>query len=934
MIMSRLKGLIVLLWLLFVSTGFATAGTDATLRGRVVDAKSGEGLAGATIRILQAGRTAVTDNDGAFTVGSLGLRNYTLEATYLGYRKASLTVNPTRTDSVLTIRMEELEESLHAATVSARAKHDTENAIVTVQRTSLVVQNGVSAQQISKTQDKDASEVIRRVPGISIIDEKFVMVRGLSQRYNNVWINGAAVPSSEPDTRAFSFDLIPSSQVDNMQIIKSPAPQYPADFSGGFILIDTKDVPGSNSARVSLGAAANDQTHFQDFYAQKGGPTDFLGFDGSLRPLAKGIDTPMRLTPGGNIDLLANGLNNDWTVRRRRPAADANLAADITRSRDFDNGAVLAVLAALNYSNGYKTYSPMKNALYGAYDITHDASNYLHDYTDHQYSHNVRLGAMLNLTFVPATGAGRYEWKNIFNQLGTDRYTSRTGVNAQNDHLAEGEYYYSSRTTYSTQLTGKYAYDVSRLDWNAGYAYANRLLPDRRRYTLDDSQGEAIGLTSANEVTREWTRLDEHIASGGANYRHRFESRHFEPELYAGAYAEYRTRAYNTRDFVYLLDPTIDQRDPGFRYQDFATQIMQPGNYGDSGLTLLDKRQRRNDYEGRHLISAAYAAVNLPFGALSIYAGLRFEYSRMELISNTRDYEVSHKSKFYNDADAFPSLNATYRLNGQSQLRASYGRSVNRAEFREVSSSSFYDFDLSSFVSGNPDLKSCYIDNADLRFEWYPAAGDQISVAAFYKHFRDPIEWTYTVVGGTDLSYSYQNAESAHSYGIEIDIRKNLGFIAALKDFTLVFNGALIKSKVSFADGSREKDRPMQGQSPYLVNLGIFYSHEAWNASLQYNRIGKRLIGVGRQLGATADQTVTIPDSYEMPRNSLDLSASHTFFGHLELKAGIRDVLAEKICFKQFNDATLADKTVRHIEEVTRSYRPGRTYNLSLSYKF
>lgn len=244
----------------------------------------------------------------------------------------------------------------------------------------------------------------------------------------------------------------------------------------------------------------------------------------------------------------------------------------------------------------------------------------------------------------------------------------------------------------------------------------------------------------------------------------------------------------------------------------------------------------------------------------------------------------------------------------------------------------FYDFDLSSSVQGNTDLKSCYVDNADLRYEFYPSKGDQISLAAFYKHFDSPIEWAYTITGGTDQIYSYVNARSAVSYGLELDVRKNMGFIG-LPDFTLVFNGSLIKSRVQFPAGSRQKNRPMQGQSPYLLNLGIFYNHQAWSAALQYNRIGKRLIGVGRNLGSTADQTVNIPDSYEIPRNSLDLSLGRTF-GHFEIKLGLKDIIGEKVQFKQFNDVTLNDGTQRKVEELTRSYRPGRNFSLNVSYKF
>ena len=248
-----------------------------------------------------------------------------------------------------------------------------------------------------------------------------------------------------------------------------------------------------------------------------------------------------------------------------------------------------------------------------------------------------------------------------------------------------------------------------------------------------------------------------------------------------------------------------------------------------------------------------------------------------------------------------------------------------------MSASVFYDFDLASAVQGNPDLRPCYTDNVDLRYEFYPTEGEQISVAAFYKHFDNPIEWTYTVAGGTDLVYSFQNAKGAYSYGLELDVRKRLDLIG-LPDFTLVCNGSLIKSRVQFADRRLQKNRPMQGQSPYLINLGLFYSHKAWNATALYNRIGKRLIGVGRSLGSTGDQTVNIPDSYEMPRNSLDLGFSYTLKS-FTFKVGCKDILGEHVLFKQFNDVQLPTGEHKKVEEITRRYLPGRTFSLGVSWK-
>ena len=270
--------------------------------------------------------------------------------------------------------------------------------MIAAQRTSLVVQSGISAQQMKRTQDSDASEVIRRIPGISIIDDKFVMVRGLSQRYNNVWINQGAVPSSEADSRAFSFDLIPTNQLDNMVIIKSAAAPYPADFTGGFIQLSTKAIPDENSLSISLRSSVNSQTHYRGFSSTKTSGTDFLGFDTSLRPLRQGIHTVMNSFEGHPeaIDLLANGLNNDWKVRRKTPVGDLKLNLNYNQKWTWSDGAELGLLSGINYSNSYKSYRDMENSLFGSYDEINNHSVYLRQSTDQQFTQDVKWGALFN----------------------------------------------------------------------------------------------------------------------------------------------------------------------------------------------------------------------------------------------------------------------------------------------------------------------------------------------------------------------------------------------------------------------------------------------------------------------------------------------------------------------------------------------------------
>lgn len=922
--------------LIFIITTFRAYAAD--IKGKVTDSTTGEPLIGATIQIDGTPKATATDIDGLFAFSGLDENaNYTLAIKYISYKTKKIDgVRAEAQPQVIEIKLTPDEQTLNEVTVTGVARKNTEIAVIQMTKSSPVIVSNVSAQEITKTQDTNAGEVIRRVPGVSLIDDKFVMVRGLSQRYNNVWINGGAVPSSEADSRAFSFDLIPSSQIDNMQIVKTPSPEYPADYTGGFITITTKDIPAENTAELSVGGNWNDITSFSDFKYAKGSGTDFLGFDSGMRGLNGGINSTLNSIAGNGVDLLNNHLNNDWRVRNMNPVGDLKLSGSLGRRWKLGDRQ-LGMIAAFNYNNEYRKYEDMQNNLFGVYDAEKDESNYLRYSVDDQYNHNVRLGAMLNFTLLSSDGNSKYQLKNIFNQIGNDRYTWREGLSAQSDNENSAEYYYRSRTTYNGQITGKHTFALDELDWSASYSYANRNVPDRRRYLINDAlEPGVMQLTSPNDISREWTKLDEHIVSAAVNDKHDFKFGSFTPSLKFGAYGEYRTRKYTTRDFIYNWNAASNTLPDGFRQNDLSEMLSDESYFGADRLYLLEEQHMRNNYKGNNYLGAGYFAANIPLGNFNIYAGLRYEYDHMELITNTRDNAESPFSHNYEYNDLFPSVNTTYKINDKHQLRLSYGKTVNRPEFREVSPSVFYDFDLASNVQGNTDLKPCYIQNVDFRYEFYPSKGELISIAAFYKYFDSPIEWTYTVTGGTSLVYSYMNAQRANNYGIELDIRKDLSFIG-LPGFSWSFNGALIKSRVKFEAGSKEEDRPMQGQSPYLVNTGLFYKNDKLqlDVALLYNRIGKRIIGVGRSEGTTSgNEALRVPDSYEMPRDVIDLSASKKFGNHWELKLSIRDLLAQKVYYKQFADVHYSNGTSREVEQITRAYKPGRNIGVSAVYKF
>ena len=894
--------------MLLIATSIAALA--ANIKGKVVDRQTGEALIGATVMVGDKG--CATDINGEFELKGLKKGSQTIIIKYVGYKTLTLKANASDAQDAeeLKIEMESDQQVLGEVKVTGMARKNTDAAMIEAAKLSDQVVSNISAQEIRRTQDNNAGEVIRRVPGVSLIEDKFVMVRGLSQRYNNVWINGGAVPSSEADSRAFSFDIIPSSQIDNLVIVKSPSAEYPADFTGGFIQINTKDIPSQNSFSVSVGGNWNDATDFKSFrYANLS--SDYIN--------------------DGKVDLLGSGLNNNWRVKRRKPIGDLKLGADWSR-RWTVGESKLGMVGAVNYTNETRSYSDMINNLFGVYDSANDRSNYLRHSTDNQYNNNTRIGAMLNLALLSKSGNNKYELKNIFNSLTNKRYTDRSGINAQSDNEIGAEYYYRSRITYNTQLTGKHTFTDDNLEWSASYSYANRRMPDRKRYTIDDAlERGTMMLTAGNEINREFTKLDEHIVSANINEKHDFHFGSFSPSLKIGAYGEYRSREYNTRQFIYTWDLEQNTLPEGFRKMDMTELLSNEQYFGGNNLSLIEELCMRNNYKGHNTLGAGYLAASLPFGRFNIHAGLRYEFNQMELITNSRDDVESPQSRFYRNHDFFPSVNTVYKFNDKHQVRLAYGKSVNRPEFREVSPSVYYDFDLASHVQGNVDLKSCYIHNVDLRYEFYPSRGEQITIAGFYKHFDNPIEWTYTVAGGTSLVYSYENAESADNFGVELDIRKDLSFIG-LRNLSLSFNGTLIHSRVNFPAGSRNENRPMQGQSPYLVNTGLFYKNDKQqlSISLLYNRIGKRIIGVGRSEGSTgSEDNARVPDSYEMPRDVLDFTISKKFGSHWEIKANIRDILAQKVSYKQFAEAKNADGSTREVVQITRQYKPGRNIGIS-----
>ncbi|MDR0505502.1 MAG: outer membrane beta-barrel protein [Dysgonamonadaceae bacterium] len=918
------KSLLLILFVFF--SVFNAKSQGKKLEGFIYDSENREPVIGASVWIKELNKGDVTDLDGYFTVHIDEDKACKLVVTSVTYKALEIDYVPNSTILPLNIFLQTETFDIGEVEIRGRMGANTENTMMMTVKSQMQVSSGVSAAQISRSPDRVASEVVRRVPGVTVIDDRFIIVRGLSQRYNNAWINGLAVPSTETDSRAFPLDLVPSSQIDNLLIFKSPSPEVPGDFSGGFVKITSKGVPDENRIEAGYTTGFNVNTQFDNFRYNPGSATDFLGFDDGKRSLS-------------------NGLNKDWSIQSKTPLPDQRLSLMIARRMERKNGEAVGNVTAITYSNTFKSIEKMKNARFGIYSSISDAPVYLDNYLDNQFSNDARLGVMHNWAF-PISSYSRIEFKNLLNILGRNRLTERSGIKDMSSmyYREQTELQYTSRLTYTGQFSGTHDLSPNKtLTWDAGYSFANKNEPDRRIVTNHAGVGsmeDIASVTTINyDIRRYFQDLADHTFSAALNYRQTFKLGDFKPTLKTGFYGEYRKRDYNNREFIYRYDKLRDI----LTHEEFQSYLKMPFNQmldeqytGNDKVYLDEITNKTNNYSATVNHIAGYAAFEFPVNRLSIYTGLRVEnhYTRLTRDrSNSPDLTlINHKN--IHDLNLLPSVNLIYKFSEKQQLRFAYGLSVNRPELREISPSVYFDFDLFSEIGGNENLKTATINNVDLRYEFYPSQGETVSFGAFYKHFRNPVEWTFIDMGGT-LRYVYENADLADSYGIEMEVRKKLDFIS-LPDFTLMLNAALIESNVHFKTGEvmTEPDRPLQGQSPYIINAGLYYRSEkiGCDVSLLYNRIGKRIVGLGKSNTIEHSINSLIPDSYEMPRNTLDFTLSKKIGKNVEIRCSVKDILSENVVFKQFPKFE-KDGIINCREQITRQYNPGQSVSLGINIK-
>ncbi len=912
---------------------FLGIGQNIRLSGQIFDQRN-QPIPGAsvsavgTIKVQQAANA-----EGRYTLDlAAGTYEVSVSAVGMNTKLISGVVVGNGLDNVLDVILDDKKDELENVVVRTTRRQESTNTVLAFQKNNTAVSSGLAADFIKRTPDNNTGEVLKRVAGASIKDDKFVVVRGLSDRYNSAMINGALLPSTEPDKKAFSFDVVPSALVDNIIINKTATPEMTGEFTGGLVQITTKDIPTKNALSFGFSLGFNTQSFGKDFVSNKRSSTDWLGFDDGQRDLPASYPTKFgaynRLSPDERYAISRDFNDQVWSEENSKAGPIQSYNVTWSNVEKSKKGNAFGSVVGINYRNSKLLYPTVQRSVFET-----NGQN-IFDYNDAQNRYSTNWGGLVNFAY--SFGKTKIAFKNIFNQLFEDNYYNRTGDN--NDNLQEinmRSSFLNQRSLYSTQLELTHSFaNRMKFTGNVNYSWNHKEQPDLRVQTFArpiGSSGPASLNNRGNNTNRFWSNLTDQGIGWQGKLDMPFTMGQSKQMVSVGGGSLLRVR-----DFSATIFGVNDPGTPSLSQAPYD-QIFNKENFGPQGFQYITDLQNITDkYFGASALTNAFVQFDNKIGdKWRMVWGLRAEYFEQLIDAPTKDTVPDvNTDKF----DLLPSANLTFSPNRKSNIRFGISRTVARPEFREIAPFAFFNFEDLASTTGNPNLKRSSIINADLRYEFYPKAGELLSAGVFYKSFADPIELRLNSTSGPLLRiYEFQNAKSAVLYGAEFEFRKALGFLDSKEESwldNLYFNGnaSFLYSKVTLTNidpSNPEKsgtvNRPLQGQSPYLINAGFQYSGDkGLSFSALYNVIGQRLTFVGNQ---------SFGDIYEKPRNLVDLQISHKVFHKRgEVKFQVSDLLNQDFILYEkpiFKTETAYDPAV---DRAFTKFKYGTTFTVGFTY--
>ena len=944
-------------------------GAPGKLIGKVVNAKTGDPLNGATVTIKGGAttRTMKTDYNGSFSFSNIPSGIYEVTCTYVGYTTNKIDEVKVIKDDVTTqdITMKEskgkdLDDVVVKSSGGSKKNAETVAALLTIQKNAASVSDGISAEAIKRTPDKNTSDILKRVSGASIQDDKFAIIRGLADRYNAVFLNSSPLPSTESDRKAFSFDIFPANMLDNLTIVKTATPDMPGEFAGGLIFINTKDIPTKDFQSVTFGLGYNTKATFQQRKYYKGGRFDLLGLDDGTRALSANIPSAGQLPNDPVIGAqknFAKYIANDWRTLEGINPVNHNFQYVRGLNIQRKNNDYLGILLAATYSKTYSTITGEERSI--DYDRSNPSTAPIirAKYDRQDFVSQVLAGLMGNVS-LKINSNNKLSLKNLLSVNSEDKVITGEGMpeydyNAPNTSFPILKWF-TSNVIFSTQLLGEHFLPKTklRINWAGAYTSVNRQVPNLRRTSSYIDQNDQSVKQEVSDVTLSpdiggtmfYASTKENIKFIKTDLQRTFTfSNRFNIQFKAGFFLQKRQRDFEARLLGLRKYSSGNVKfDQSLLNLSEAT-IFDPKNFGKlkngkGGFLLVEDYKKNNVYGASSNLDAAYLMFDTRlFKFIRINGGVRVEKFNQKLSSfNDNNQPVNLDTTV---TDYLPSLNLIFALNAKQNMRLGYSKTLNRPEYRELAPFIYYDRDTRLSIYGDPNLKRATVDNYDLRYEIYPGKGQVFSLSGFYKKIINPIELVFDP--NIDKTAKYQNTPKAYIYGAELEARILLSTIfksskkSFLNELTAFGNLAIMKSEIDYGKDTvlYGKNRSLQGQSPYLYNAGFIYQKEnGFSTTLQINQVGQRIYIAGN---------ISDAHVWDNSRPVVDLQVAKMFEkSGIELKLNVKDILAKEfVRFYDTNDNGKYEKDNLKTNNgetdkifLTRNY--GRIITASITYKF
>lgn len=910
-----------------------------SVAGTVSDAWNGKGLSGVTITVRGFTFATQTDSLGSYKLAGVPPGNHVIQFTKGGYVK--VLVENVRIAAGQTTRADvQLKPDfflMETYEVMAEPFQEQRVQILETRQNATVLLEALGSEQLSRAGVSDAAEALTKVTGATLVDGKFAVIRGLSDRYTSATLNSAEIPSADPYRKSAQLDLFPSSMIDRIEVSKTFTPDQPGGFTGGAINIVTKSFPEKFFLTLSVGGSYNTQSSLNDrFLTSPGGKLDWTGMDDGTRALPEVLADANVVVPRPNTGAANNALLNQFTrsftlkqmgpTREEKPFNHNFSGATGGKTNLF--GRDFGYFASFSYDHKYNFY---EHGEVGRYAPSQGGIETRLKAADTRSTDEVAWGTAVSLAH-KLSDNNELSFSFLYTQTGENEARRITGF-----HYRESEtgdifdsvvLHYTERNLQSFQFKGKHELAIpyeAKLDWTVSLATTTQEEPDLRYMSMFHTVSGFTGF--ANELfpqtpTRYFRELQEDNLTARIDHTLPFLTwAGHEGALKLGLYRSYSDRKYRDRGFSYESINYVPWNRDGDPLNFLPTL---EASKATSDFFL--RANPPNRYDGDQEISAYYNMLELPvLQRLKLVGGARVEKTRINVASTGGSLATTAARASIQQTDLLPAAGLIYSPLTNLNIRLHYSRTIARPTYREIANVETFDFAGGDILVGNPALKLSSITNYDFRVEWFPKPGNILAAGAFYKELTAPIELAYVTLDQDKITYV--NRDEATVFGFEVEGRAGLDlFHPSFKGFSLGANYAMIESETALTptelafkravNPAEPVSRSLYDQSPFILNLDFSYDNDRTGTALTlaYNLTGRRL-AIVNPFG---------DDVYEHPGESLDLSLSQRISKHWKVKFSAKNLL----------DPVFKRTYGENGKDIYSSYTKGRQFGVSLSCSF